>query len=288
MRRATAGHTRPGDPHGEHRPDPPAALLGVGPIRRRQPDRPATGRCPAGPPGRRLRRRAQRRTDHLVVFLLDGCNANLLAGAVASGGANIAALAAGGTTFSRGVFASLPTATLANHTTALTGAAGHSGVINHAWYDRGEDTGEPVVLRADVSSSKPRRSVDRDALLGGRPQPARGLHQRQLRVLRHRGELLSLCPGSDGVTSGLLELDDVTHLTADPGLRSAGTTSCRRVDHLSVTRDQRLPASGRRQPAAHAQLVQPVAFTDEAAHEVGPITRPPGRQCVTPTPGWAT
>jgi len=79
--------------------------------------------------------------DHVLVFLLDGCNAAALWEAVAEGEAPaIGALADRGTAYGHGVLASLPTATLANHTAALTGRhPGHSGVLHHTWYDRGGD-----------------------------------------------------------------------------------------------------------------------------------------------------
>ena len=83
---------------------------------------------------------------HCVVFLLDGCNANLLADVISCGEApNLAQIADRGTTFVRGAIASLPTATLANHTSAVTGAhPGHSGILHNAWID--PDTSAAVDL----------------------------------------------------------------------------------------------------------------------------------------------
>jgi len=79
--------------------------------------------------------------DHVVVFLLDGTNANVLYDAIERGEApRLASLLARGTGLRHGVLASLPTATLANHTTANTGAhPGHSGVLHNTWYDRHRD-----------------------------------------------------------------------------------------------------------------------------------------------------
>lgn len=76
--------------------------------------------------------------DHVVVVLLDGCNPNQLLDAIAHGDAPaIGSLLADGTTLGLGLMASLPTATLANHTTASTGVhPGHSGVLHHMWFDR--------------------------------------------------------------------------------------------------------------------------------------------------------
>lgn len=78
---------------------------------------------------------------HVVVCLLDGCNPTTLRDAVASGGApHVAALADRGTTLAGGLVASMPTATLANHTTASTGVhPGHSGVLHNMWFDRDGD-----------------------------------------------------------------------------------------------------------------------------------------------------
>jgi predicted AlkP superfamily pyrophosphatase or phosphodiesterase len=50
---------------------------------------------------------------------------------------NVARLLALGTAFRYGAMASLPTVTLANHTSLLTGChPGHHGVLHNAWYDR--------------------------------------------------------------------------------------------------------------------------------------------------------
>lgn len=87
---------------------------------------------------------------HVVLVLLDGCNANALYDAVDSGAApTLAALAGAGTTLGHGLMASLPTATLANHTTASTGVhPGHSGVLHNMWLDRGRDV-TPDLLAMD-------------------------------------------------------------------------------------------------------------------------------------------
>ncbi len=78
------------------------------------------------------------RPDHVVVFLMDGTNNNALHAAVADGAAPIiASLIERGTSYRHGLIASLPTATLANHTTSMTGVhPGRSGIIHNTWYDR--------------------------------------------------------------------------------------------------------------------------------------------------------
>jgi phosphonoacetate hydrolase len=76
---------------------------------------------------------------HVIGFLLDGTNANVLYDLAAQGEApNVARLMAMGATLSHGVMASLPTVTLANHTAILTGChPGHHGILHNAWWDRG-------------------------------------------------------------------------------------------------------------------------------------------------------
>jgi hypothetical protein len=76
--------------------------------------------------------------EHVVVFLLDGCNANLLHDVVDAGEAPaLASLIGRGTAYRFGSFASAPTATLANHTTAITGVhPGRSGILHNTWFDR--------------------------------------------------------------------------------------------------------------------------------------------------------
>jgi phosphonoacetate hydrolase len=93
----------------------------------------------------------QPRPRRVVGFLLDGANANVVYDAAQSGGApNIAHLIEQGTAFRHGAFASLPTVTLANHTSILTGChPGHHGVVNNAWYDRG--LGKQVITESPAT-----------------------------------------------------------------------------------------------------------------------------------------
>lgn len=78
---------------------------------------------------------------HVVAVLFDGCNPNVLYDMAASGEApNVAGLIERGTALRHGAIASLPTVTLANHTTLLTGChPGHHGILHNAWYDRALD-----------------------------------------------------------------------------------------------------------------------------------------------------
>ncbi len=89
--------------------------------------------------------------DHVVGFLFDGCNPNVLYDAASRGEApNVARLMAMGTTFAHGAIASMPSVTLANHTAVLTGChPGHHGVLNNAWYDRAR--GEQVITNSPAT-----------------------------------------------------------------------------------------------------------------------------------------
>ena len=86
--------------------------------------------------------------SHVVAMLLDGTNANVLYDLASRGFAPaISRLMEAGTTYRYGAIASLPTVTLANHTTILTGChPGHHGVLHNAWVDR--TTGAQVVTNS--------------------------------------------------------------------------------------------------------------------------------------------
>jgi phosphonoacetate hydrolase len=89
--------------------------------------------------------------DHVIGFLWDGTNANVLYDMVAAGEVpNVARLLAMGTGLGHGAMASLPSVTLANHTTILTGThPGHHGILHNAWYDRA--TGQQVVTNSPAT-----------------------------------------------------------------------------------------------------------------------------------------
>jgi hypothetical protein len=94
---------------------------------------------------------ARERPRHVVGFLFDGTNANVLYDMAARGEApNVARLIAMGTAFGHGAMASLPTVTLANHTTILTGAhPGHHGILHNAWFDRAR--GEQIITNSSAT-----------------------------------------------------------------------------------------------------------------------------------------
>ena len=78
------------------------------------------------------------RAEHVVGFLFDGTNANVLYAMARAGDApNVARLIEMGTAYEWGSMSSFPTVTLANHTSILTGRfPGHHGILHNAWYDR--------------------------------------------------------------------------------------------------------------------------------------------------------
>jgi hypothetical protein len=102
------------------------------------------------------------RPDHVIGVLWDGTNANVLYDMVAAGEApNVARLLAMGTGLGHGALASLPSVTLANHTTIITGThPGHHGVLHNAWYDRA--AGEQVVTNSPATWPWAMRSLSTD------------------------------------------------------------------------------------------------------------------------------
>lgn len=92
-----------------------------------------------------------RRPTTVVAFLLDGTNANVLYDMARRGEApNIARLVEMGTAFEHGAIAGLPTVTLANHTSVITGRLpGHHGILHNAWYDRRR--GEQVITNSQAT-----------------------------------------------------------------------------------------------------------------------------------------
>jgi phosphonoacetate hydrolase len=91
------------------------------------------------------------RPAHVVGFLFDGVNPNVLYAMAAAGQApNAARLIEMGTAYEWGAMAGLPTVTLANHTSILTGRLpGHHGILHNAWFDRA--TGEQVITNSQAT-----------------------------------------------------------------------------------------------------------------------------------------
>ena len=135
------------------------------------------------------------RPRHVVGFLFDGTNPNVLYDMAARGEApNVARLMAMGTAFEHGAMAGLPTVTLANHTSILTGRLpGHHGILNNAWFDRA--TGEQIITNSSATwpwamqTITPGTESVHDAVNRTLGRRAVGVGQR---ALRHRRGLLHL------------------------------------------------------------------------------------------------
>jgi hypothetical protein len=91
------------------------------------------------------------RPRHVIGFLFDGTNPNVLYEMAAAGEApNVARLMEMGTAYRHGAMAGLPTVTLANHTSILTSALpGHHGILHNAWYDRA--AGKQVITNSPAT-----------------------------------------------------------------------------------------------------------------------------------------
>jgi hypothetical protein len=89
--------------------------------------------------------------DHVIGLLFDGANANVLYDHAMRGEApNVRRLIDMGTAFGHGAMSSMPTVTLANHTSILTGAyPGHHGILHNAWWDR--DKGEQIITNSPAT-----------------------------------------------------------------------------------------------------------------------------------------
>jgi phosphonoacetate hydrolase len=89
------------------------------------------------------------RPRHVVAFLFDGTNPNVLYDmASRSEAPNVARLMDMGTAYGHGAMAGLPTVTLANHTSIVTGRLpGHHGILHNAWFDRRR--GEQVITNSN-------------------------------------------------------------------------------------------------------------------------------------------
>jgi len=113
--------------------------------------------------------------QHVVAILLDGCNPNVLYDMAGSGEAqNVARLMSMGSAFAHGAMASLPTVTLANHTSLLTGChPGHHGILHNAWYDRSLDcevvTESPATWQEAMRWMRPGIETVHEALKRSRP-----------------------------------------------------------------------------------------------------------------------
>ena len=97
-----------------------------------------------------------------------------------------------GTAYEYGAMSGLPTVTLANHTSILTGRyPGHHGILHNAWFDRA--TGEQVITNSQATWPWSMQhclpgveSIHRR----GAPHVARRVHRVGQRAVRHRRDVL--------------------------------------------------------------------------------------------------
>ena len=219
------------------------ALLGCAPVGRRRhatsPSRTATSLDRPARPDERPR--------HVVGFLFDGTNSNVLYDMAARGEApNVARLIEMGAALGHGALASLPTVTLANHTSIITGAhPGHHGILNNAWYDRA--AGEQVITNSSATwpwsmqHLFPRR---RDDPRRGAPHVARRVHRVGQRAVRHRRRLLDvrLLPARRGARRSRRTRSACPHTTERFVRPSKDYSWSSIVDHMGV--DQALGIIG--------------------------------------------
>ena len=213
--------------------------------------------------------------DHVVVVLLDGCNANLLADVIDSGEApHMAGLLERGVMFGEGSMASLPTATLANHTTALTGAhPGHSGVLHNAWLDRRNPASEPEEVNLlDLEAmwwASTHVSGEVETLFEALERSRPGSFSSAGFEYCDRGASYStFALVREGDASALPEEDEVRHI--DPEAADNGQYRfISRVDHLSLT-DTLDCWRGVHGNDAPALSWCSLALTDTAGHDSGP------------------
>jgi predicted AlkP superfamily pyrophosphatase or phosphodiesterase len=110
------------------------------------------------------------RPKHVIGFLFDGTNPNVMYRMAAAGEApNVARLIEMGTAYQHGAMAGLPTVTLANHTSILTSALpGHHGILHNAWYDRAEQkqviTNSPATWPFAMTTLSPAVETIHDAV----------------------------------------------------------------------------------------------------------------------------
>lgn len=210
--------------------------------------------------------------EHVVVFLLDGCNANLLHDVVEAGEApHLAALIGRGTSYRHGAMASLPTATLANHTTAVTGAhPGHSGILHNTWWDRAGGA-TPDLLAMDQMFWAMRHLGDDvetlfDAVARSRPG---AFTTATFEFCDTGAAFSSFGLVRDRTGSGLPDWTEVRHADPEAAQASDAFRFMSTVDHVSATHTIECweRAHGNALPALSWCSL---AVTDEAGHESGP------------------
>lgn len=210
--------------------------------------------------------------EHVVVLLLDGCNANLLYESIEAGEApHLAGLLASGTALRHGLFASLPTATLANHTTAVTGAhPGHTGVLNHTWLQRATGVVPELLSMEEMFWATRHLSADVETIFEAieRSRPG-AFTSATFEFCDRNATMSSFALVRDGAATDLPDTTAVRHMDGDAASASANYAFMSSVDHLSVshTIDCWDRVAGNPLPTLSWCSF---SLTDESAHESGP------------------
>jgi phosphonoacetate hydrolase len=215
---------------------------------------------------------------HVVGILMDGTNPNVLYDAAARGDApNLARLMAAGTTYRHGAIASMPTVTLANHTSILTGRhPGHHGVLHNAWIDRA--TGAQVVTNSPTTWPQSMRWLHEgvetihDAVHRARPgavsisinEPCDVGADFSVFDLVRRGEAVDRAPLA-------ADLPDATQRFVRPSKDYQWSS---RIDHTAVEQFRGIWSGSYRGRAWERPVFSWVNFTltDAAFHEGGPYS----------------
>jgi len=216
------------------------------------------------------------RARHVVGFLFDGANPNVLYSMAASGEApNVARLIEMGTAFGHGAMAGLPTVTLANHTSIITGAyPGHHGILNNAWYDRATQqqviTNSPLpgTSRWTTSTRAPTRFTPQCCAPGPTSSPHRSTNRATSTrptppsVFFRRGENPGIPPSADG-------LPHVTERFVRPSKDYSWSSV---VDHMAIEQAVGIWDGHYRDESYPHPRFMWVNFTltDAAMHECGP------------------
>ena len=215
---------------------------------------------------------------HVVGFLMDGTNPNVLYDLVARGEApNLARLMEAGITHRHGAIASLPTVTLANHTAILTGChPGHHGVLHNAWVDR--TTGKQVVTNSPSTWAQSMQWLNKgvetihDAVHRARPgavsisinEPCDVGADFSIFELLRRGEAVDRAPRPE-------DLPDATQRFVRPSKDYEWSS---RIDHTAVDQFRGIWSGtyhGRRWERPMFSWVN-FTLTDAAFHEGGPYS----------------
>lgn len=210
--------------------------------------------------------------DHVVVFLLDGCNANLLHDVVDAGEApHLAALIGRGTSYRHGAMASLPTATLANHTTAVTGAhPGHSGILHNTWMDRRDGSAPDLLAMDQMFWGMRHLSPDVETLYRAVARARPGATTSATFEFCDTGATFSTFGLlRDDPSTPLPDWSDVRHVDGDAADASATYRFMSTVDHVSTAHTVECWDGTRELPLPALSWVG-LAVTDEAGHESGP------------------